>query len=76
MLVGNHLARDRLTIDNLDDDDNSSRSSVRHSTQPFLIMLEIPSDEVPSELKPVCEQILKRAKELRVADPVMSYWCE
>lgn len=37
--------------------------------------MDIPADSVPPELKPVCEQILRRARELRKADPVMSYWC-
>ena len=37
--------------------------------------VDIPSDSVPQELKSTCEQILKRARELRKADPVMSYWC-
>ncbi|KAI5451314.1 hypothetical protein NCC49_001909 [Naganishia albida] len=37
--------------------------------------MDIPADSVPAELKPVCEQILRRARELRKADPVMSYWC-
>lgn len=35
----------------------------------------IPSETVPAELK-ACEQILKRAKELKKAEPVVSYWCE
>jgi vacuolar protein sorting-associated protein VTA1 len=38
--------------------------------------VDIPSDSVPQELKSTCEQILKRARELRKADPVMSYWCQ
>ncbi|KAJ9101084.1 hypothetical protein QFC21_003302 [Naganishia friedmannii] len=37
--------------------------------------MDIPADSVPTELKPACEQILRRARELRKADPVMSYWC-
>jgi hypothetical protein len=38
--------------------------------------MDIPCESVPLELKSSCEQILKRARELRKADPVMSYWCE
>ncbi|ORY24765.1 Vta1 like-domain-containing protein [Naematelia encephala] len=34
----------------------------------------IPSENVPGELK-TCEQILKRAKELKKAEPVVAYWC-
>jgi hypothetical protein len=37
--------------------------------------VSIPSDNVPAELK-ACEQILKRAKELKKAEPVVAYWCE
>ncbi|GHJ89364.1 hypothetical protein NliqN6_5766 [Naganishia liquefaciens] len=37
--------------------------------------MDIPAEAVPAELKPTCEQILRRARELRKADPVMSYWC-
>ncbi|EIW66099.1 hypothetical protein TREMEDRAFT_45932, partial [Tremella mesenterica DSM 1558] len=36
--------------------------------------VNIPADNVPAEMK-ACEQILKRAKELRRADPAISYWC-
>ena len=36
----------------------------------------IPSDNVPDELKGACEQTLKRAKELKKAEPVIAYWCE
>lgn len=36
----------------------------------------IPADNVPQELQKPCEQILKRAKELKKADPVVSYWCK
>ena len=36
----------------------------------------IPSETVPAELKASCEQILKRAKELKKAEPVVSYWCK
>jgi hypothetical protein len=36
--------------------------------------VNIPSDNVPAELK-ACEQILKRAKELKKAEPVVAYWC-
>ena len=35
----------------------------------------IPSDGVPAELKSV-EQILKRAAELKKAEPVIAYWCK
>jgi hypothetical protein len=38
--------------------------------------MDIPADTVPPELKPACEQILRRARELRKADPIMSYWCK
>lgn len=37
--------------------------------------VNIPSDNVPTELK-ACEQILKRAKELKKAEPVVAYWCK
>jgi vacuolar protein sorting-associated protein VTA1 len=37
--------------------------------------VDIPSERVPEGLKS-CEQILKRAKELKKAEPVVSYWCE
>ncbi|GFZ47391.1 hypothetical protein JCM24511_05134 [Saitozyma sp. JCM 24511] len=36
--------------------------------------VDIPSERVPEGLKS-CEQILKRAKELKKAEPVVSYWC-
>ena len=36
--------------------------------------VNIPSENVPAELK-ACEQILKRAKELKKAEPVVAYWC-
>ncbi len=35
----------------------------------------IPSETVPEALKS-CEQILKRAKELKKAEPVVAYWCK
>lgn len=38
--------------------------------------VNIPSDNVPQELQKPCEQILKRAKELKKPDPVVSYWCK
>jgi hypothetical protein len=38
--------------------------------------MDIPADTVPPDLKPACEQILRRARELRKADPIMSYWCK
>ena len=37
--------------------------------------VNIPADNVPNELKGACEQILKRAKELKKAEPVVAYWC-
>jgi hypothetical protein len=37
--------------------------------------VNIPSDNVPAELK-ACDQILKRAKELKKAEPVVAYWCK
>jgi len=36
--------------------------------------VKIPSETVPEGMK-VCEQILKRAKELKKAEPVVAYWC-
>jgi vacuolar protein sorting-associated protein VTA1 len=36
----------------------------------------IPSENVPDELKGPCEQTLKRAKELKKAEPVVAYWCK
>ena len=36
--------------------------------------VNIPSSNVPVELK-ACEQILKRATELKKAEPVVAYWC-
>jgi vacuolar protein sorting-associated protein VTA1 len=38
--------------------------------------VNIPSENVPAELKAPCEQILKRAKELKKAEPVEAYWCK
>ena len=37
--------------------------------------VNIPSETVPAEMK-ACEQILKRAKELKKPEPVVAYWCE
>lgn len=37
--------------------------------------VNIPSENVASELKVACEQTLKRAKELKKAEPVVAYWC-
>jgi len=37
--------------------------------------VNIPTDNVPAELKS-CDQILKRAKELKKAEPVVAYWCK
>lgn len=37
--------------------------------------VDIPSERVPEGLKQ-CEQILKRAKELKKAEPVVAYWCK
>ena len=37
--------------------------------------INIPSESVPADLRQSCEQILKRAKELKKAEPVVSYWC-
>ena len=36
----------------------------------------IPSETVPAELKAGCEQILKRAKELKKPEPIVAYWCK
>nr|ODN90480.1 vacuolar protein sorting-associated protein VTA1 [Cryptococcus depauperatus CBS 7841] len=36
--------------------------------------INIPADSVTEGLKPI-EQILKRAKELKLAEPIVSYWC-
>jgi vacuolar protein sorting-associated protein VTA1 len=40
------------------------------------LLMDIPLDSVPSELKSACEQILKRAREVRKREPVVAYWCE
>jgi hypothetical protein len=37
--------------------------------------VSIPADNVPDGLK-ACEQILKRAKELKKSEPVIAYWCK
>lgn len=37
--------------------------------------VNIPADSVPQGLKHI-EQILKRAKELKQAEPIVSYWCK
>lgn len=37
--------------------------------------IDIPADRVPDGLKP-CEQILKRAKEVKKVEPVVAYWCK
>jgi vacuolar protein sorting-associated protein VTA1 len=37
--------------------------------------IDIPADRVPEGLK-ACEQILKRAKEVKKVEPVVAYWCE
>lgn len=37
--------------------------------------INIPADNVPEGLK-ACEQILKRAKEIKKVEPVVAYWCE
>jgi hypothetical protein len=37
--------------------------------------VNIPTDNIPAELK-ACDQILKRAKELKKAEPVVAYWCK
>lgn len=36
----------------------------------------IPTTGIPAELKAATEQTLKRANELKKADPVVSYWCK
>lgn len=36
----------------------------------------IPSENVPAEFKTPCEQILKRARELKGPEPVVAYWGE
>jgi vacuolar protein sorting-associated protein VTA1 len=36
--------------------------------------IDIPADRVPEGLK-ACEQILKRAKEVKKVEPVVAYWC-
>lgn len=46
------------------------------SARPSMDGVMIPSDNVPDELKGACEQTLKRAKELKKAEPVIAYWCE
>lgn len=37
--------------------------------------VDIPSERVPEGLK-ACEQILKRGKEVKKVEPVVTYWCE
>jgi hypothetical protein len=37
--------------------------------------INIPIDTIPPELKS-CEQILRRAKELKNSEPVITYWCK
>lgn len=37
--------------------------------------VQIPSETVPTEMR-ACEQILKRAKELKKPEPVVAYWCK
>jgi vacuolar protein sorting-associated protein VTA1 len=37
--------------------------------------IDIPADKVPEGLKS-CEQILKRAQEVKKVEPVVSYWCK
>jgi hypothetical protein len=37
--------------------------------------VDIPSERVPGGLK-ACEQILKRGKEVRKVEPIVTYWCE
>lgn len=37
--------------------------------------VNIPADSVPQGLKHI-EQILKRAKELKQAEPIVAYWCK
>lgn len=44
------------------------------STADIMETVNIPADNVPAELR-ACEQILKRAKELKKAEPVVAYWC-
>ncbi|ORX39103.1 Vta1 like-domain-containing protein [Kockovaella imperatae] len=43
----------------------------------FIVMdnINLPSESVPPELRVGCEQILKRAKELKKAEPIVAYWC-
>lgn len=38
--------------------------------------INIPSENVPAELRSAVEQTLKRANELKKVDPVVSYWCK
>lgn len=37
--------------------------------------VDIPSERVPEGLK-ACEQILKRGKEVKKVEPVVTYWCK
>ena len=38
--------------------------------------VNIPSETVPDGYKVACEQTLKRARELKKAEPVVAYWCK
>jgi hypothetical protein len=58
--------------------DASSSLPLLNYNHQFEITMEsvnIPSETVPPEMK-ACEQILKRAKELKKPEPVVAYWCE
>jgi hypothetical protein len=39
------------------------------------LLLTLALEDLPAELKPTCEQILKRAREVRKREPVVAYWC-
>lgn len=51
---------------------NSSRRVRQPST---MDAVNVPSETVPLEMR-ACEQILKRAKELKKPEPVVAYWCK
>jgi len=59
----------------------SADTAQRRHSKPILTgqytmeNVNIPSENVPEELRAPCEQTLKRAKELRKAEPVVAYWC-
>lgn len=55
--------------------DRTYSNGIRVTYQNKMDAVDIPSERVPGGLKQ-CEQILKRAKELKKAEPVVAYWCK